>query len=92
VLNYLQTYCTASATEERIRELRVRQEQLGLPWVSLHDMRRQLRLANSRALDKYFGVYFQIDSLPEAGARFSALRHAIEEQIRTLAAGGTYLI
>jgi hypothetical protein len=92
VLNYLQTHCTVIATEQRIRDLRVRQQELGLPWVSLHDMRRELRLANSRALDKYFWVFFQVDTLPEATVRFAALRHAIQEQIHTLAADGTYLI
>lgn len=91
-LNYLRTHCTAAATGERLRELRARQEQEGLPWMSLRDLRYQLRLANARALDKYFAVYFQTEAIPEAASRFASLRTALEEEARSLAFGGDYLI
>jgi len=89
LINYFTTYCTPDAMEIRLLDLRTRRENEGLPWMSMKDLRTELRRANEAAPEKYFAVYFQSKVIPGLEDRFSELLNRVERQIQLLDSGSS---
>ncbi|RYH22143.1 MAG: hypothetical protein EON54_25335 [Alcaligenaceae bacterium] len=90
LLTYLNTKCRTEDLPSRVADLRADLEAASVPWLSTREIEMQLKGQNTRALARYFDVFFSVEQLPANAQRFRPARDAAVKEINALAASGEY--